>query len=392
MAAAVITRRVQRLLLVGLGFFVAWQVAALAGASRNLQVVLGLYGFVFHVVFAKGYSLVPSYFARELGTPRAPAWQLPLSALGVVGLAADGLGAPFPIGVLGAMAWLAGAGVFVGALAWTARDNLTGSETGTGEANATRRGVDRYANAFVPVVLAYLVAGGYDLVAARIGYPTIAGGGPASTHLLAAGAATLLVLAVGFRLLPRLLVATPPRALVAVVLPAGAIGPLLLSVWFLRGQPFLAGAALEAVAVVGFSAAYGTLFARSDRRRVGGYALLVAAGAGVVGVLIGLDFALRGPTFPLTDVHARLNLLGFLGVAIVGVSYHFYPPGAGRFYGAGDRTARATVGLLTGGLAVEVVGTAASWEPAVVLGRLGVLLGAAGYAYLIARLLAQRRR
>jgi len=86
MSAAATTRRVQRLLLSGLGFFLAWQVAALAGAPLDVQVALGLYGFVFHVVFAKAYSLVPSYFARELSVPRAPAVQLPLSVLGALGL------------------------------------------------------------------------------------------------------------------------------------------------------------------------------------------------------------------------------------------------------------------------------------------------------------------
>ena len=392
MSAAAVTRRVQRLLFVALAFLLAWQVAALTDASRHVQVVLGLYGFVFHVVFAKAYSLVPSYFARELSVPRAPVVQLPLSSLGVVGLAAAGLGAPAVFATVGAALWLAGVLVFVGALTWTVRDNLTGAETGTGEAKADRRPVDRYANAFVPVVLAYLLAGSYDLLAARLGLPTVAAsGGPSATHLLAAGTATLLVLAVGFRLLPRLLVATPPRALVAVALPAGAVGPILLATAFLDGLPFQVGAALEGVAIGSFAIALAWMVARSDRRRVGVYAVLAGAGGGVVGVLLGLDFAFRGPTVALADAHARLNLLGFLGLTIVGVTYHFYPPAAGRFPGAGDRTAVGTVGLLAGGLLVEVVGLVAGYGAAVVVGRVAVLAGSIGYAYLIAGLLRQNR-
>ena len=392
MSAAAVTRRVQRFLLVALVFLVAWQVAALAGTSRHVQVVLGLYGFVLHVVFAKAYSLVPSYFARELSVPRAPAVQLPLSALGVVGLAAAGLGAPAVVGTAGAALWLAGVLVFVGALGWTVRDNLTGAETGTGEAKADRRAVDRYANAFVPVVLAYLLAGSYDLLAARVGLLTVAASaGPPTVHLLAAGAATLLVLAVGFRLLPRLLVASPPRAVVAVALPAGALGPVLLAGAFLDGLLFEVGALAEAVAVVGFAAALWWMFAESDRRRVGGYALVVGAGMGVLGVALGLDFAFRGPTPALGDAHARLNLLGFLGLSIVGATYHFYPPAAGRFPGAGDRTALVTVALLSGGVLVEVVGLAAGVAWPVFLGRIAALAGAVGYAYLIAGLLRQNR-
>jgi len=391
MSAAATTRRVQRLLLSGLGFFLAWQVAALAGAPLDVQVALGLYGFVFHVVFAKAYSLVPSYFARELSVPRAPAVQLPLSVLGALGLVWSALGAPAVVGTAGAALWLLGVLVFVGALAWTIRDNPSGAETGTGESKADRRADDRYANAFVPVVLLYLLAGSYDLLAVRTGLPTLTVGGPATVHLFAAGTAALLVFAVGFRLLPRLLVATPPRALVLVVLPAGALGPALLAGAFLDGTLFRVGAILEALAVVGFAAALAVLFVRSDRRRVGGYALLVGAFAGTLGVLLGLDFAFRGPTPALVDAHARLNLLGFLGLSVVGVTYHFYPPGAGRFRWAGDRTAALTLWLLGGGLAVEVVGLTGGVGPAVVLGRLLVLLGALGYVYLVTGLLRQQR-
>lgn len=391
MSAATVTRRVQRLLFTGLGFLVIWQVAALAGAPRYVQVVLGLYGFVFHVVFAKAYSLVPSYFARELAVPWAPSVQLPLSGIGVLALVAPWIGAPASVATVGAGLWFAGILVFVGTLAWTVRDNPMGVETGTGEAKADRRTVDRYANAFVPIVLVYLLASAYDLLASHVGAPTVAGG-PATTHLLAAGAGTLLVFAVGFRLLPRLLVASPPRALVAVVLPAGALGPVLLAMDFLGGLEFRIGAVLEAVAIVGFAVGLAVLFARSDRRRIGGYAVLAGAAAGVVGVALGLDFAFRGVSVALADAHARLNLLGFLGLTIVGVTYHMYPPGAGRFPGAGDRTALGTVILLVGGLVVEVVGVVVGIGVGVTLGRGAALVGAIGYAYLIVGLLHQQRR
>jgi hypothetical protein len=56
---------------------------------------------------------------------------------------------------------------------------------------------------------------------------------------------------------------------VAVVLPAGAVGPLALVVGFRDGPLFRVGAALEADAVVGFAALYVTLVLRSPRSRVG---------------------------------------------------------------------------------------------------------------------------
>ncbi|MFB6228069.1 MAG: hypothetical protein ABEH88_05730 [Halobacteriales archaeon] len=59
--------------------------------------------------------------------------------------------------------------VFVGALLWSVRGNLSGAATGTGSANADRRGVDRIANAFVPVALAYLLTGSYAMAATASG-------------------------------------------------------------------------------------------------------------------------------------------------------------------------------------------------------------------------------
>jgi hypothetical protein len=293
MAADAVTRWARRFLAASAAFLVAWQVAALAGLPRATGVTLAVHGFVLHAVFGKAYSLVPSYFDRTLAVPRAPAIHLSLSALGAVGLAVGPLaGVPDPIGTAGATLWVGGVAAFVGSLAWTVRDNPTGRETGTGGPNAHREPIDRYANAFVPVALAYLLVGSYATLATRAGGPWPGSLGAAPTaHLLAAGVATLTVFAVGFRLFPRFLVAAPTRALVAVVLPAGALGPATLAGSFYGGTWFRVGALLEAVAVLGFGAAYAALFARSERRRVGLYGPLVGVACGAAGVALGLHFA-----------------------------------------------------------------------------------------------------
>lgn len=389
--SATVTRRVQRLLIVGLAFLVAWQVATLLGAPRRVGVLLGLHGFVLHVVFAKAYTLVPSYFERELAVPWAPAAQLPLSALGVLGLVGEALGGPRWLGVAGAAAWLGGTLLFVGALGWSVRDNPTGRATGTGHSKADRRRVDRFANAFVPVVFAYLVAGAAASLAAHAGLPAPVGGGAAATHLLAAGGATLLVLAIGLRLLPRLLVAHPPWPVVVLVLPAGAVAPALLSGAFLGGTAFVLGAVIEAAAVVGFAGAVWTMILDSDRGRVGVHAVALSAAAGVAGVALGLEFAVRGPTAALAAAHVRLNLLGFLGLTIVGVAYHVYPPAVGELPVSTDRSAAATLWLLAGGLVVEVLGLVTGTGAMVTLGRLGALVGAAGVALIVLGVLARQR-
>jgi hypothetical protein len=268
MSVAAVTRWARRFLAASALFLVVWQIAALLAVlpewqmdvpalppiPRQTQVALAIHGFVLHAVFGKAYSLVPSYFDRSLAVPYAPAVQLPLTAAGAVGLAVGALpGVPEVVGALGALLWAAGVPVFVAALAWTLRDNPTGRETATSGANAHRRRVDRFANAFVPVVLGYLLAGAYGTAAGRVSVPDPV---PVlafaqTTHLLAAGTAALLVFAVGFRLFPRFLVASPPGALVAVVLPAGAVGPAVLARSLYRNPWFRVGAVLQAIAIVG---------------------------------------------------------------------------------------------------------------------------------------------
>ena len=403
MTSAFVSRWTRRTVAVGALFLVAWQVGVLVGGRAAVavgphgfrpSVVVGLYGFALHVLFGKAYALVPAYFDRELAFPRAPAVQLPLTVGGVLGLAtAAVVDAPTVVATAGGVLWVAGVSVFLATLAWTIRTNPVGSETGTGEANAHRRPVDRAANAVVPASLAYLALGSYETLALVTDLPTlVVASAPQVVHLLAAGTAGVLLFAVGLRLLPRFLVAAPPRPLVAVVLPAGALGPLLLAASFYRrGTWFSVGAAVEAAAVVGFAVAYVALFVRSDRDRVGFYGVLFGSGFGVVGVALGLDFAVRGVTGPLAVAHRRANLLGFLGVTIVGVAYQFYPPAVGTFPGADDRTALASLVALAGGLGVEIVGLATGASAVVTAGEALAAVGAVVATYLLLGLFYQRR-
>jgi hypothetical protein len=393
MSAATVSRGARRFLLASAVALVLALLADLVGLPRRTLVVLALYGFVLHALFGKAYSLVPSYFDRQLALPRAPAVHLPLTAVGVAGLALDPLrGVPDLVGTVGAVGWALGVGAFLVALGWTLRDNLAGAETGTGEANAERRPVDRFANAFVTVVLAYLALGSYETVAPHVGLPTVLGPYPArASHLLGAGVAALLVFAVGFRLLPRFLVARPPRPLVAVVLPSGAVGPLLLAAAVAeRGAVFHVGAILEAVAVVGFAVAFVVLFVRSDRRRVGFYGVLAGVLSGTLAVALGLWLAFGGTHVGLVAAHLRLNLLGFLGLTVVGVSYQFYPPAVGSFPGADDRTALVVIGSLAGGLLLAAAGPLGGVPAVADAGTVVSLAGGLAHLYLLARLFRER--
>jgi hypothetical protein len=382
--------RSRRFVAAGALLFVVWQAATVAGAPRRVQVTLGLYGAILLTVFGKAHALVPSYFDRDLAPTWAPAVTVPLAVGGVLAFAAGLWADLVTLTAAGAVAWALGAGGVAATLAWTVRGNLFGRETATSDANADRRGLDRAANAVVPVALGYLLAGAYVTAAGYTPLPPLVDGyPPRATHLLAAGVGVLLVLGVGFRLFPRFLVTQPPRGIPQVALLAGAVGPALLAVGIPAGPLLVAGGVLETVAVGGFAASFLTLFARSERTRVGFYGVAAGAIAGLLGVGLGLQFALVRFDPTLVSLHLRVNLLGFLGLTIVGAAYQFYPPAVGTFPGASDRTALASIALVAAGLAVEAVGfaTGAGVRTA---GQVLALGGTAGYAYLVVGLFRER--
>ncbi|GAB3683662.1 hypothetical protein GCM10028857_11540 [Salinarchaeum chitinilyticum] len=404
-------------MLAGGGFLVACTLAAFAGEPRSTVVAFGLYGFVLHTVFGKAYGLLPAYFDRDLAVPRAPLLQLPFSAVGAFCLAvtpgstaADRLPVdPAAAGDLGAILWALGATVFLATIAVTIRDNPTGAETGTSEAKADRARLDRVANAAMPFALGYLALATYaifatvDAAPVASALPTPIESTIAISHLLAVGTAALLVFAIGARLLPRLLRAETPDALATVVLVAGVLGPALLVAWFDPGiggrsaNGVLHGAiALLAIAVLGHAALVGVLVRRAPAPRLGVYGVLAGAIGGVLtvgaGGLLGLG---RYPE--LYGVHPRLGVLGFLGLTIVGVVYHFYPPAVAGEYG--DDVAAASLLLLGGGLALELIGVlAGNGQPgslaslAIDGGRGLAVLGALAYAGLLFAIVYHRYR
>lgn len=393
MSAERVSRWARAYVAAGAAFLVFALGALVAALPQRTVVVLALFGFVLHTVFGKAYSLVPTYFDRSVSQPRLLAVQWPLTVLGTMAMATAGSGLldlPW-LDPVGALAWAAGVGLFLGVVGWTIRDNLSGAETATGDAAADRQPVDRLANAFVPFALAYLAVGSYAVLAAETGLPVLVDGyRPRATHLLAAGTATLLVFALGFRLLPRFAVATPPRRAVPVVLFSGALGPVLVA-FGLPGGPLLhAGAALESVAVLTFSASVFVLFSRSSRSRVGFYGVLTGLLVGSLGVLLGLVMAVGGLDGRVALAHARLNLFGFLGLVIVGVTYQFYPPAVGSFTGANDRTAGWAIGLLAGGITVHAAGLVLGSDLLVTTGALLSFLAGIAHVGLLFGLFVQR--
>ncbi|MFB6311116.1 MAG: hypothetical protein ABEH64_08035 [Salinirussus sp.] len=358
MAAATISRWARRFLVIGVAFLTVAQIVGLAGAPRSVEVILGLYGFVLSVVFGKAYSLLPSYFDRTLAVPRAPAWHLPIHTLGVLALAgAAWPGTPTMFETAGRVLWSVGVVIFAVSIALTIRSNPLGLETGTSGANASRAGLDRIANLFMPAAPAYLLIGTLVGLAAQTGLsPPLDGSSVRVHHLLAAGFALLLLFSVGYRLLPRFLVAQVPRSLAIITLPAGALGPALLAIGYPSGPLFAAGAILESVAIASFAIAYGWLFVATDRDRIGFYGPLGGVIAGLFGIGLGLHFALVGFEASLILSHVRLNVFGLLGLSIIGIIFQFYPPAVSNWPVSGDHLAGASLAVYASGVGILAAG------------------------------------
>ena len=410
-SAATISRGARGLVLAGAGFLVACTFAAAIDEPRSTVVAFGLYGFVLHTIFGKAYGLLPAYFDRDLAVPHAPQLQVPLSIAGTIFLAAtprSELAGLLPIEPdaatdLGAILWAAGAILFLGTIALTIRDNPTGAATGTSPSKPERARLDRVANAAMPIALAYLGIATYQLLASPLELPDVLDSGLAASHLLAVGTAALFVFSIGARLLPRLLRADVPDSLAVAVLVSGAIGPALLVGWFdggiagASGEGLLHSAiALVGAAVVGHAILVALLVVRAPAPRLGAYGVLAGAIGGVATVAAGGLIGL-GERTELFAIHPRLGLLGFLGVTILGVVYHFYPPAVAG--DRGDLVATASLWTLGGGVLLELVailyaagrptGTTAS---AVDAGQWLAVVGALAYAALLVVIVVNRGR
>jgi len=84
-------------------------------------------------------------------------------------------------------------------------------------------------------------------------------------------------------------------------------------------------------------------------------------------------------------VHRTLILTGFFPLTIVGYVDLFFPITGNQFTGANTRMARATIGLLGAGVAVQSMGVAFQYEPVRMIGILGSVAGAIGCGYLLGR-------
>lgn len=102
--------------------------------------------------------------------------------------------------------------------------------------------------------------------------------------------------------------------------------------------------------------------------------LKVASVYFTIGVLAGLTMGIIHD-FRFTSVHAHVNLLGWVSMALFGIIYHFYPNAAN------SKLAKTQfwlhnigVPVMLGGIALQVLGVSAAL-PAAIIGSLAVVIG-----------------
>lgn len=370
---------------------VALQIAVLSEASRRTAVLVGLFGAVLPMVFGMAYLLLPSYVGRTLSTRRLPGVHFAAAYAGAGTLVADGLVGLSPqLVAVGGLLWSLGVAIFVGTLLWTIVPAVTANpEIVLRTADRPQRST-RLATLLIPVAVGYLVVGTVALLSTVSSLPDVVGSSlPVVAHYYATGFATLLVFALGARLLTGFFHESPPRYLTWVVLLCGAVAPGVLAVNFWNPPWFLVGAGFAVVAMTGYLGLVGVVAYRTDRQRIGLYGIVLGALSGTVAVGAATLAACGVGTAVLVGVHVDVILGGFLLSTIIGYAYLFFPVTNGQFPGASERTALTTILLLVSGVGIRTLGALTAYSPFDVAGGSLAVLGTAGYAYLMARRLLE---
>lgn len=325
---AVTRPRITRLFAASSGLYLlAWLGAALADALSpgavpwRAQLHLALFGFAGMMIFGMSYLFVPNFSGRMLARTDWAVAHLALAHAGVAGGAAA-LAAGSPADWVFMALWLAGGGLWTANLLATLKGpRLEVLEKGLipleDAAESPRKRVDRWARVATAVVPIYLLAASAGFVASYAGVLAY----PVPLHLYTTGFIALMIFGAGYHLLPRFTGVVPPPRFVALNVGLGAAGPALVGLSI--GSPsglFRGAALLEATAGLLFAGFVIGSLLKTGRRHPAYLFYAASAVCLAAGVLLGLLFAVDYRWRIYTPVHAWVNLLGFAGLMIVGVS------------------------------------------------------------------------
>lgn len=363
------------------------QTSRLFGATVYTRAIIGLFGAVLPMIFGMAYLLLPSYAGQTLATPSAPGFHFVFAYVGAAILVVDtAVGVVDWILAVGVGLWCLSVLLFVGSLAYTVLPAIAADPTVISRTDGRPQRSTRLATALIPVAIGYLLVGTLALASTTTVLPAVVGYGlPTVVHYYGTGLATLLIFALGVRLLTGFFHVTPPRYVSWSVLVSGGLSPALLASNLWQSPWFEIGASLLVVAMAGYGVLVGFVVFHTTRYRTGLVGIGLGAVCGIGGVFAAiLGLVGRLDVFPI-HLHTTLVLDGFLLLTIIGYAYQFFPVTTGQFRGASRRTALATMLVLTVGVGIDILGSILSIAPLQSVGAGFGFVATSGYAYLLVR-------
>jgi len=331
-------------------------------------------------------QFIPLYSGRELWSGKGALVQVSVSVAGVALL----LSLNALLEVVGLALWLLGTLLFLLWILMTLRsEKLPVRPQGK---HAEFHAMDVLGIPMTSAAVFYLIAASVGfLLAAPSDAPIVAFASDhwfSFFHLYTLGFILLMVFGVGFHLFPRFTDTVPnlrvAKAITAMALPGPAL--VALTMPFLDSPSvevvFAVFAVFEAIAAALFAVLVIDLWNRSEHRRPAS-AFNAAAGLWLIlGVTLASLFGIApDATLRWVPAHGWINLLGFAGFEIFGVTHEVLPPFTSMGLKVSRRVTRIDYVLANVGLALVVLSFAVTFAGAA---DLGVVLAMTGLGLLLA--------
>ncbi|HYM39954.1 MAG TPA: hypothetical protein VEY12_07410 [Thermoplasmata archaeon] len=365
-------------------------VAPLSGAEWGLY--LPALGFVGLMIMGMAQQFVPLYSGREMWSGRGALVQIAASVAGVSLIVLSPWVSPV-LESMGLGLWLLGTLLFLVWILKTVRSPKVAA--GPQGKHPGFHTMDRLGIPMTSAAVVYLIAASTGfLLASPPGAPLV----PIAAdrwfsffHLYTLGFILLMVFGVGFHLFPRFADAVPDLRVAKVIVAMALPGPALvaLTMPFLDDPSvevvFAVFAVFEAVAAILFALTILSLWLRSEHRRP---ASMFTATSGlwlILGVAFASLFGIApNTTLEWVPVHGWINLFGFAGFEIFGVTHEVLPPFTSMGLKVSRRVTRVDFVLANAGLALVVLSFAAAFAGNALTGD---ILGIGGLVVLLAMVL-----
>ncbi len=369
--------------------FAGYPTLAAALSGTDWELYLPALGFIGLMIMGMAQQFIPLYSGRELWSGRGAFLQVSVAIAGVALLLVSPTVNPI-LEFVGLLLWLSGTLLFLLWILMTLRsEKLPVRPQGK---RPEFHSMDVLGIPMTSAAVLYLIAASIGfLLASPSDTPLV----PFASehwfsffHLYTLGFIVLMVFGVGFHLFPRFTDAVPNLRVAKVITAMALPGPALVALT----MPFLGSPSVEVVFTVAavFEATAAFLFAvlvldiwnRSEHRRPASAFNATAGLWLILGVAFASLFGIASrATLQWAPAHGWINLLGFAGFEIFGVTHEVLPPFTSMGLKVSRRVTRVDFVLANAGLALVVLSYAATFAGAA---GVGTFLGMTGLGLLLA--------